>query len=360
MNKIKQNELLNWRQKQIGQTESDYKSCLANVGVAHLAAQRENEKIKIIEQQKVKNRKLALQRGKIAAEKIKLAKQPAGNRVKETRVVTVATQVEDSSDTDSDSSTMSSSSASSVCSVIMVKDKRESVNKRISSKYSPKKMDSTVKFNHKSGEYNAGNYISMSSSTSTEVSLVCSPPNEIIPTITRISDMLKRSPTKFTSTDASNHKSENYIRKTFTLDTSSAMPRSSPPKRTILKPPVLRNMKTSAIRPKTLANKTTTKTNLTKVQQIARKPLKSNAVHFVPQFVKSKPSSDQYKKQTTAPSANNKVQFYDHANRFQKEYERNISLVEEIEDTVPLNAMQEAAMERKLEQNYLKELAGAR
>lgn len=71
INRIKQDELLNWRQKQIKSTEKDYKHCLSQIGQAHSAAERENIKQRKLDKQHQKNRKIALNRGKLAAEKMK-------------------------------------------------------------------------------------------------------------------------------------------------------------------------------------------------------------------------------------------------------------------------------------------------
>lgn len=360
VNKIKQNELLKWRQQQIAQTEGDYKTCLYEVGAAHLAAERETEKMKQIDAQRAKNRKLAVQRSKLAAEKVKAKKstnRPTA-RVKETQVHTVATQVDHSlsADSDSDAASSSMSSASSVCSVIVRKDKK---------KISPKKFNSPKSAVRPPGQTNGyapENFMSVNSSTSTDISLgIESPP---VPKFTRVSDLLKRKSgdaVRAPSAPAARTESvvtRPYVSKTFKLDKSGVEPRRSPPKKTTIKSMPTKPGKSGPTHPASLT-----------VQPIKKKsPMTKRAPHtkyeikpYVPQFIKSKKSiaaATQSAAETV--KAPQKVQFYDHPNRFSKEYPNKLNLIENYDATAPLNAMQEAELEREREKNYLLEMAKAR
>lgn len=345
VNEIKRNELLKWRQQQIAQTENDYKSCLHQVGGAHLAAERETEKMKQIDAQRMKNRKLALQRSKLAAEKVKAKNAANGKvRIKATQVHTVSTQVDSSLNADSDSDASSSSSASSVCSVIVRTNKK---------KISPKKLAPPDKKSMKSQAINyvAENFISINTSTSTDISLgMESPP---IAKFTRVSDLLKKKTTAAACAPPAaaarieSQTTKPYVSKTFKLDKSGVQPPRSPPKKTAL----------------------STKSNSAKLtmQPIKRKPTmakkpsltKYEIKPYVPQFVKAKKPTAA---QGTTETANSQqtVQFYDHSNRFTKEYESKLNLIENYDEPAPLNAMQEAELEREREQKYVHEMAMAR
>lgn len=360
VNKIKQNELLKWRQQQIAQTEGDFKTCLYQVGAAHLAAEHETEKMKQIDAQRIKNRKLALQRNKLAAEKVK-AKRSSTNgktRVKETQVHTVATQVDDSLSAGSDSDAASSfSSASSVCSVIASRKD----NKKISPRkfHSPKAATKSATKN-----YIAENFISVNSSTSTDISLGIESP---VAKFTRVSDLLKKKSTindesQAPATTAANIESivtKPYVSKTFKLDTSVAGPRRSPPKKTIIKSVAARAGKCGPTHPASL-----TVHPIKKKTTISKKmpPIKYNIKPYVPQFIKSKKPTEATATQSATGMAKTtqNVQFYDHSNRFSKEYENKLNLIENYDATAPLNAMQEAELEREREKDYLLEMAKAR
>lgn len=353
--------MLKWRQNQIAQTEGDYKTCLHEVGAAHLAAERETEKMKRIDAQRAKNRKMALQRSKLAAEKVKANRLTNGKtRPKETQVHTVATQVDDSLSAESDSETASSlsslSSASSVCSVIVRKDRK---------KISPTKLKSpgnnATKKKGQTNDYRAENFISMNGSTSTEVSLsIESPP---VARFTRVSDLLKKKsvdvPAAPATTVAKTQSvvTKPYVSKTFKLNTSGVEQRQSPRKKTIIKSMPARSGKSGAAHPASL-----TVHPIKKKTPIARRaPLtKYDIKPYVPQFIKSKkPTAATLGAAETATDAQ-KVQFYDHSNRFTKEYKNKLDLIENYDATTPLNAMQEAEMEREREKIYLLEMAKAR
>lgn len=362
VNEIKQNELLKWRQNQIAQTEGDYRTCLHEVGAAHLAAERETEKLKRIDAQRAKNRKMALQRSKLAAEKVKANRLSNGKtRAKETLVQTVATQVDDSLSAKSDSETASSlsslSSASSVCSVIVRKDRK---------KISPTKLKSpgqnATKKKGQTNGYRAENFISMNGSTSTEVSRgIESPP---VARFTRVSDLLKKKsvdavPAAPAAAVAKTQSvvTKPYVSKTYKLNASGVEQRRSPPTKTIIKSMPTRSGKSGAAHPASLTVHPIKK----KTPIVRRAPLtKYDIKPYVPQFIKSKkPTAATLGAAETATDAQ-KVQFYDHSNRFSKEYKNKLDLIENSDATTPLNAMQEAEMEREREKMYLLNMAKAR
>lgn len=360
VNKIKQNELLKWRQQQIAQTEGDYKKCLYEVGAAHLAAEHETEKMKRIDAQRAKNRKLALHRSKLAAEKVKAKRLSNGKgRAKETQVHTVATQVENllsaESDSDAASSLSSLSSASSVCSVIVRKDKKEIPPMKFKSPGKGAKMKKA-----EANDYRAEKFISMNGSTSTDASLsIASPP---VAKFTRVSDLLKKK--SFHSVPAApaaaaakiqSVVTKPYVSKTFKLDKSGVEPRRSPIKKTIIKSVAARSGKSGATHPASLTVQPIKK----KTPIVKKAPLtKYDIKPYVPQFIKSKRPTAASAAETATTSQ--KVQFYDHSNRFSKEYENKLDLIENYDATTPLNAMQEAEMERVREKTYSLEMAKAR
>lgn len=362
VNKIKQNELLKWRQQQIAQTEGDFKTCLYQVGTAHLAAERETEKMKQIDAQRAKNRKLALQRSRVAAEKVKAKRTAKKTCVKETQVHTVATQVDDSisaeSENDAASTLSSPSSADSVCSVIARN------NRKINS---PKKFTSPSKNAKKKVQHNdyvAENFFSINSSTPTDVSFgIDSPP---VPQFTRVSDLLKKKSVDAprvpaaTATKPGSLVTKPYVSKTFKLDKSAVEPRRSPPKKVVVRTVPARTGKSGPTHPASL-----TMHPIKKKTPIVKKPTttKFEIKPYVPQFIKSKkPTATATTAQSApeAPETMQNVQFYDHSNRFSKAYPSKVDLIENIEATAPLNAMQEAELEREREKNYLLEMAMAR
>ncbi|KAG4073692.1 hypothetical protein HA402_000916 [Bradysia odoriphaga] len=70
---IKRKELLSWKEKHVNNTMADYYYCLSNVGDAHVAAERENQLTEQQNEQQRKNRKIAVQRGRDALHKERLA-----------------------------------------------------------------------------------------------------------------------------------------------------------------------------------------------------------------------------------------------------------------------------------------------
>lgn len=86
--------------------------------------------------------------------------------------------------------------------------------------------------------------------------------------------------------------------------------------------------------------------------------------HFVPEFVKGKPSSFSSSTSLAKPSATttksnssiqmtpqrkSKVQFYDHANKFSRQYDGNIDVIEQVQNVIPLNAWDEAKKDSELD-----------
>lgn len=356
LNSIKQDELTNWRQKQTDKAERDYRAGLARVGEAHLMAEHENEIRRKVEEQKRRNHKLALRRGQLAHQQMKgkgtskTAGAAAAKKdvVKEKRVVTIATTV---ADYDSDSSVSSSSSASSVCSVILVEDKSEKEKRKISK--SPRKKSQTPSpkrsprqpkhHSPPTRDYDPSRFDSMNSGTDVSTSSPLFEPR----TITRISEMLGKKDKKTSRPLATIEKSPTLIKKTYKL-TSPMKIAKSPMKKPILRTQTLPYTKPSGMKVMIKA-KFPTKKNVktpTKATTLERK-------HYVPEFVKKKPTATVTSGALADPS---KVKFYDHANRFSKEYAGNIDLVEEVDKNAPLNAWQEAQKEISREQIYRRQI----
>ncbi|XP_055294791.1 uncharacterized protein LOC129564663 [Sitodiplosis mosellana] len=339
LNRVKEDEVLKWRQKQLGIIEQDYQTRLAQIGEAHLNAARENDRQQQFEEQKEKNRRLALKRGKIAAQKLKeeqnMKPTKQTNKVKEKQVVTVSKKVESSPETSSDSSTSSSSSSdSSTASVILVEDKKKpQVKNKIpavsKSVISPKKKTSSTMV--KPTEYNPSRYASANNSTATDFSLTDSPMSDPPPLITKVSDLLGRRPAIKSTTSL---RSSPHIAKTYKLDKSPVSTRSVT-RKTPQKSPM--NAISSRL---SRVIKTPSKTS-------GKSPMKvlPERKHFVPEFVRGSTSTAT----TQRPS---KVQFYDHANKYTRQYDGNIDLIEKVQKVTPLSAWDEAR--RKIELDEVK------
>lgn len=338
INRVKQDEMLKWRQKQTGLIEEQFKKRLEEIGDAHLNAARENAKQEQFEQQKEKNRRLALQRGKIAAQKLKdernMKPSKQVNKVKEKQVVTISKKVDSSPETSSDSSTSSSSSSDN--SVIFVENKKKpevkikipttSTKTTISpTRSSPKKNKSPGR----STEYNPSRYASANNSTATDFSLTDSPMSDPPPLITKVSDLLGRRPT-FKSTTSL--RSSPHIAKTYKLDKSPVSSRS-----TIRKTPQKPQLNAVSSRLSRVI-KTPSKTS-------GKSPMKvlPERKHFVPEFVKSSSSTTQ---------RSSKVHFYDHANKYSRQYDGNVDLIERVQKVTQLSAWDEAR--RNIEQDEIK------
>lgn len=100
---IKNDELRAWKAKYIGETEQQYSNCLSNVGEAHAAAARENALERKAQEQRIKNHRMATQRGKDALAILRQKNTTSGKKkvvpsvaVKKPKTVTIATQVTDS------------------------------------------------------------------------------------------------------------------------------------------------------------------------------------------------------------------------------------------------------------------------
>lgn len=334
----------------MGIVETNYKKALEEFGAAHKAAELENAKQQKFEQQKEKNRQLALKRGKIAVQKLKedtkmKSSKPVIN-VKEKKVVTVSKMVEsspESSSSDSSTTTTStstSSSSSSDSSVILVEDKKKATvkNKNTSKGVtSPKKISSSKPKSPLRKKYDPQCFASANNSTTTDISLTDSPLSDPPPFITKVSDLLGRKPIKPAL------RSSPHIAKTYRLDKSPVAIRT-----TTKKTPQKQQINTVSSRLSRVI-KTPSKTS-------GKSPMKvlPTRQHFVPEFVKNKPSSTITRNNSsmiqTTPNRTSRVQFYDHANRFSKQYNGNIDLEEEIENIIPPNAWQEAKRKISLDE----------
>lgn len=347
VNRMKQDELIKWRQKQLAQTDSEYKVALMQVGAAHRAAEREAEKMKLIENQKAKNRKTALQRGKVAAEKQRMKRTPVKKSiVKEKQVVTVATQIDDSFSEESDSSDTSLSSASSVCSVIVVKTKRSSPRKsKISPARAPKGDKSSKSLNNFE-RYNPDVFMSACSTPATEASIDLSSDSSV-PRITKISEILKRQPNEPGSPSII---TKPYTARTYKLDKSPLEPRTAAPKQTISKA-LKKISKFPPTRPSSiLTNPIKKRSSGSSAKKTPAKNVKIQP--YVPRFLpETKPHAE-----PDAP----KVKFYDQTTLSAKEYDRKMNVLETRSEKAPMSAMEEAAFERIKDDNYLREVAELR
>lgn len=362
------------------------------VGNAHLAAERENERIRKIEEQQAKNRKLALKRGNAAIKneqmnrlKANKSKRKTTDAVKQVQLVTVSTQVDDSLNT-SDLSLTSTSSGSSVISVDLGSFNRQpskvskitrdsSLNRKTTINASPKtrarsispqKVSSVIRSPKKAPissrvsrspsktkQYKPENYMSMS--TSTDLSTLSST-EDSAPKITRISEMFNNNQGEGvpyvkqrarTVTVTSNAFPKRPILKNHNVSAEKRSHKEQPLKRTPLKRPPFRVQKT----PQKQTNSLTTTAQSKKNQ-------------YVPLFrdYNVKRNISQVNETESAPAAHHKVQFYDHANRFSKDYDASLI----IEDDSPRteigaqNAMEEAKKERELDEIRLIGLAAAR
>lgn len=348
INRVMQDEMFNWRQKQIAATEKDFAHCLDQIGEAHAAAERENVKQQKIDEQREKNRRMALKRGKIAVEKLKIESKMKQTKsvssVKGNKVIDHSKKVpvspNSSSSSSSSTTSPSSSSDSSVVSVIQKKKKPDTkvkivpVSTKIINVSSKSKSTSKVKSPIKILEYNPKRYASANSSPATDMSLTDSTIDEAPPFITKVSDLLGRKPTKPAL------RSSPYIAKTYKLDKSPVKVRNTPKKSTS----------------KTQIN--TVSTRLSRAIQTPTKisgksPMKTlpERKHFVPEFVKGKPPM-QMKKDLgvqTTPQITSKIRFYDHANKFSRHYNGSIDVEERILNTLPLNAWEEAKKDTALD-----------
>lgn len=324
VNEVKRNEMLNWRQKQIGQKGKDYKSCLEQVGEAHLAAEHENMRQRRIEKQKEKNRTLALKRGKLAAQKIrgelKLNKcKPIKVPEKRVNIKPMATEAKDDSDVSISSETSSDRS------VIFVESEKDATSKpstHSSWAQMSKRSPLNVKLSDEINDYDPTKFTSTNSSTTTDISLTDSPICDSPPVISRVSKLLQKS----NSTDP-------RISKTYKLtkspNKSSQKWLSTPPQK---EQQIHKKITTISSRLKKSRDESPVKTG-------------SEMRQFVPEFVRNKslPSTNRVGQLNQVSNAlRQKVNFYDHSNRFTKQYESAINLEENVHEIVPPSAWEEA------------------
>lgn len=347
VNKLKEKELQNWRQKQIGQIDKNYKTCLEHVGDAHLAAERENEMQRKFDEQKEKNRKLAQRRGKLAAQQLKGTTNMATTTINDKKSKIVPNIQSTTSFSDSDTSTSSTiSSESSVCSVVLAKPKNSSANlkskvspAKIKSKVSPtkfksntlpKKSPAKVKWSSKSPEYDPTKFASFNSSSATDISLMDSLINDSPPVITKVSEMLRKS-------DPLNPR----IAKTYKLSNSPSKQSQSISK--LSRKPLKPEVKTKLTTISSHINKTPSKRS----KSCERSSTISERKPYVPEFIKIKDSNlgSAMPKMHPSNALRQKVQFYDHSNRFSKEYDGTMDLEQKEQEIIPPNAWQEAAKE---------------
>lgn len=352
INRIKKDELIKWREKQLGNVERDYQKHLDQIGSAHIAAVEENVKQKQFEEQKEKNRRLALKRGKIAAQKLKDEKMKPTKEVKQVnkmkptkpeKRVTIIKAIESSPDT-SNSSSMSSSSSSPSSSdssvIIVTKKKKPEISVKTTTAAAskqpvaaPQKATAVKpKSPVQKKEYNPQRFTSTNNST-TDISLSDSPICDRPPFITKVSDLLDRKPALKPIIRSSPH-----IAKTYKLD-KSPIPIRTTPKKTPQKQPI--NTVSSRL---SRAIQAPSKTS-------GKSPMKvlPERKHFVPEFVKSQTTSTITRNDSMTPQRRSRVQFYDHSNRFSREYCGNIDL-EETPQVVPPNAWDAAEKEIALDE----------
>lgn len=432
-NTIKHNELLNWQQRQMDKASKDYRACLSKVGEAHLAAQTDAAKAKAIEQQKLKNRQLALRRGKVAAERELTIQQlanrkqsPKGDKPRK-KQVSVSTQVNDSVNSSNMSCSSSTSSLSSSTSSALVDTgtggaacNARTMAEKLQSKYRPKAIKNAVgqssdeesdieitnilsaqnRNKKKSVTYDLsliesddnGNNISLSggaiarpkmpqkyidwnANDSSDTSMT--QPIEV-PTITRVSDLLKKNRTTENNNMISAAFPKSSLHKTASNSIESARTQSQQPPKPIItnakervKSPqsILKKPKTVAISPKPqpkpilkhTANRIQKTPKKSAVKQVASTERRQQTpFHYVPRFLTNTQTTEEG---SAASVQKQKVQFYDHANRFGKEYELHTHLVHRefgIGGAEAGNAMEEAKREAELEQKRLLDLAEAR
>lgn len=327
---------MDWRQKQLERIDGDYNHCLTHFGEAHIAAQKENEKQRIISEQKEKNRKIALRRGREAAERLKNMGKPANIRPVCKKTVTIveknagktpATPISDTSTSTSSSLSSSTSSESSICSVID-KNRLKSVNLKHLSLTPKKSALKTSRSTGSSPVKKPTKYVSINGSAVIDLTLSDSHLSDASPVpITKVSDLIKGSDIPYAPTPKS--PSKPLVSRTYKL--SNGQDVATKRTKSVLSQPI-----------------TTTPTlpNSTKTSSINKTSTKASTKQFVPEFVKNKPGSiAPLKKIPLTSTLPQKVQFYDHANRFSKEYDRNIDVVDEVHEIN--NAWDEAAKENQ-------------
>lgn len=415
-NVIKNNELFIWRQQQMGKAKTDSDLHVELYGGAQLAAQQENVKAKQIEQQKEKNRKLALQREKQALTRLAAQKPKPGARKETTstvvqepikRSVTVATQVNDSVNSSNLSSSSSISSLSSLYTTILTDTSHDETRpttfaEKLQSEHRPK---SAIKKGQKSlSRDNSDVELAALLSRTTYDTLIDndlkrrkSAPNRKdvldvidltecnseelvisrpVPTITKVSDLLKVTrASKNTGEADQTPRLKSSLHKPSNKD---ELPPKSPPKPIIIRPkapeqnkspnpkPILKRHRVASTSPK-LQPKPILKKDVNKTQKTPKKPAVKQMAetekprsHYVPRFTASTKPNDRQAATSGVPKT---VQFYDHPNRYAREYEVPTNIVQKDDEAganAQQNAMEETQKNTQLEQRRVVELAEAR
>lgn len=313
----------------MGLMDKNYKSCMEHVGEAHLAAERETEKQQKIDEQKEKNRRLALKRGKLAAQTLKSNLKLNKTKDNKIQCKKAAPKIVEISDESDDSTSSTSSSDSSICSVITNSRKSGTENKskvamvQNKSNTLPKRSPLKVKWSTKTPDYDPSRFTSINSSTATDVSLTDSPMSDPPPVITKVSQLLQKT-----------NPTDPRVAKTYKLTNSPNKPNTVKP----VQKPIKNKISTISSRfnksPSKINNRD--KSGLNKV---------TDKKHFVPEFVKSKSPFKSSSFAQPSSSLRQKVQYYDHSNRFLKEYDGAIGLEKEVHESVPYDAWQEAKQE---------------
>lgn len=319
--------------------DSDYQHCLTHVGEAHVAAQRENEKQRAMDEQKEKNRRMALKRGKLAAEKLKEAKtgaKPACRPVCKKAVTIVERNSaktpttpannarQSTSSTSSSLSSSSISSEDSVCSVIRA-DRLKSSRSTGSLKHlseTPKKSE--LKSSRSTGSSPAKKptkYVSINGSAVIDLSLSDhSNLSDASPVpITKITQLIKGSDIPYEPSPKT--PAQPFVSRTYKVSSGDDVPMQRAVSKAGGHTQTITTTPTSSLGTKPVA-----KAKGASSQGRAKGTIKQ----YVPEFVRTKAGSlVAGKKATPTSTLPQKVQFYDHANRFSKEYDTHIDLVDE-------------------------------
>lgn len=395
IDQIKADEVRAWKEKYLGIMDEKLEECYGKVGDAHAAAKAEIEmEKKRLELQKI-NRRLAAQRGREAMAKLESDKQKQAKPARKPPVtgkrpvsrksdpVTVATQVGESlnemeivKDTNKlirshsmqniSSDTLSSSIEVAIQSLRLAKSQPDSVLPIADANHIdevPLPGSALNKTNYQDAQITlATNLISKRRQTNSTIGTLLGMPDPAIP------NDVPHTPSNYANRNAS---SNIQPQNEFPKDIQPTLPRPS-------QPPIA-NRKSIAANPKprTLSpskQSTNIPTNLSKTTS---SELPARPPTYVPMF--TKPSSTQLLVQghsigpgvaairhptnasqmptiaeSTVESAAPKVQYYDHANRFSKEYEPDERLIvqPEVYDRFTPDARQAANIERRRELEY--------
>ena len=359
----KKNELKSWKERHVRKTEQQYKDCLNNIGAAHLATVEENELMKKVKAQQIKNRRIAEKRGREALAKVQQNKCDKNRKASTTKKNDNFDGITKCTKTTPVILNISSDSHSS--SSIEVPKTNRNVTKSLPLAYSREviSMDddiisisssllSLTPDDEQPPQYNAMNY-------EAETSVESNAP------FTQVSDLLKQlkrneysqgknirqADTPREDKDVRNetiakNNTEIIDKVAASSRHSTTIPTSPPKPSTTTKPP-----QKTPTKPKVVRHKSKSTTHLKPI------PKKHN---FIPQF--SKVSSSKLPSvATTDPTSlakpvetQSKVQFYDHSNRFSKEYEACDNIVQkEVPDPHQPNAMEAAIEESHKEAEHV-------